>query len=269
MTSKKYISFAVIMLGLIAGGIWGVFMTIGRDSTAAQPTAFVAGSETNEKIEKLRTELEKTAEYEVAYGCTENDQFGEIVLCGKSKEKVDKLHDELINEFRKHQIRSPKEVEVVKKNIRSLRSDETLELTFQGTFSNLYAEKSKKKTEDYRDNKGFEYMVDISTNKVIQYGPGGNSRIEFSNTPRLSMKQLQDKAEKYLAKNIPDFDQVKKTFKSESGSKGDENSTSFAFRWNAPAKVNGEDMLPFVQVVMSAGGDIMSFNDTRSLYVQN
>jgi hypothetical protein len=272
MRKQSYIAMLMAVLVLLGGAIWGVVITTGRATEAKDQsqTAFVPGPETNEKIEKLKGELEKTAEYEKVHGCVKKDELGNEVFCGTSKDKVKKLNDELMGEFRKQQMRNPEEVEKVKKNIRDLKEDQLLEIAFEGSFTNPFAEKTARKVESYRDTKGFEYWVDKSNNKVVQYGPGPNSFIKFSEKKTLTDAQLKDKAEKYLVKHISDFDQVKKSYVFETGSKGDLNGTStYAFRWNAPTTINGEELMPFVQIVLSPSGEIKSFTDTRSLYISN
>jgi hypothetical protein len=78
------------------------------------------------------------------------------------------------------------------------------------------------------------------------------------------MDVLQQKAEEFLSKNVADFDQVKSDYTLRVTSK--EGNVSHAFRWEAKSKPTGEDVVPFVQVVLSPIGEVMSFNDVRSLY---
>ncbi len=260
----KYISVSVMILGMIVGGIWGMMLTIGQQSTAAQPKEFVAGSETNERIEQLKSELEKTAQYEMVYGCTENDQLGQKVFCGASKTKIDKLGQEIQNEILKQTKRSDRDIAEVKSKIKKIREDNSLTFEFQGKFTNPYTEKNNKKVEYYKDNKGIEYSVDPTTNEVIEFT---DDSIREAKVKNIDMAGLRAKAEAYLQKNVADFDRVKKTFTFEGGGKGDSQGDSMiAFRWNAPEKVNGEEMVPFVMIKLSPSGKIIGFSDTRSLY---
>jgi hypothetical protein len=72
-------------------------------------------------------------------------------------------------------------------------------------------------------------------------------------------KVLRIKAEKYLEKHVSDFAEVKKTYILEQGGKGDPKGDSmYAFRWNAPAKVNDEDMLPYVMVRLTPSGKLLA-----------
>jgi hypothetical protein len=266
---KRYVGIGVIVLGLVVGAVWGFVITAGNRTLAKDTLAkevFVPGSMTNAKIEKLKAELEQTKEYEKAYGCVENTVGNEKILCGVSKERVDRVYDQLMWEIKNSQKRGDDQMAKVKAAIRAIKEDPLLEVDFNSNFANPFTEKNQKRIESYKDTKGFEYWVDPTNNSIVQFGPGGNSKVTFRENPKLSQKQLRDRVEKYLEKNIQDFASVQKTYVFETGSKGDAADMTYAFRWNAPAPVNGEDMAPFVQVVVSSAGDIKSFSDTRSLY---
>ena len=98
-------------------------------------------------------------------------------------------------------------------------------------------------------------------------GPGPDSKIQFASAPRLSADELRSKAEGFLEQKVEGFDQIKTSYSSREMSKP--GNMSYAFRWEAKSVPQGEEMVPFVQVVLSPAGDVMSFNDTRSLYSQN
>lgn len=264
---KKNYGIAVFVLALLFGGIYGVAITIGTPTTATQPVAFVPGQETNERIESLKLQIDKTAEYEKAYGCLEKDQNGRGPFwCGKSKIKMDVLESELTAEIRNHQIRTPEVIAVVTANIREITENPYLAVSFGGKFSNPYAEKSGKKIEHYGDGNNNIYTVDISTNKVVEFT---DQTVKYNEPTEktLPMGALKAQAESYLSRHVPDFADVKKTYVYSGFAKGDtKNDSVYFFRWDAPAKVNGEDMLPFVMVKLSPSGKLIGFSDTRSLY---
>lgn len=259
---KKKYGVVVPALALLSGGIYGIAITVGTPTTAAQPTVFVPGQETNEKIEALKLQIDKTAEYEKVYGCLEKDQNGNGPFwCGRSKIKMDTLESELTAEIQKHQIRNPEIIALVTANIREVTENPNLVVTFEGRFNNHYTEKIQKKVEYYKDNHNNTYSVDILTNKVVEFTD--ETIIAESTENALTKGALKARAEAYLAQHVPDFADVKKTYVYEEGTKG---STLNVFRWNAPIKVSGEDVLPFVMVKLSPSGKIIGFSDTRVLY---
>jgi hypothetical protein len=160
--------------------------------------------------------------------------------------------------------RNDQEIEKVKKHAREVTENTALELEYTGTFNSPYTEKKPKRVEYYKDTNNNQYVVDPTTNKIIDFT---DERINEAPVKDLNTKSLRARAEAYLAKHVPDFAEVKKSFVFEEGAKGDPRGDSlYAFRWNAPALVNGEDMLPFVMVKLSPSGKIIGFSDTRSLY---
>lgn len=267
MAKKNYLIGAgiVAVVGL-AIGIAGGFQA-GKASPASAAIQTVPGPLTNEKIESLKTDLDKVAQYELAYGCTTTNQFGRKEFCGESKQKVNALHDQLAAEVRKLQERDSASVAAVVSNIRILTGDSNLSVTFDSSAANPYTVGSSQRIEQYRDSKGFVYLVNPATNKVIQMGPGPDSKIQFAAEPRLSLDQLRSKAAAFLKEKAEGFDQVKASYSRREMSKP--GNASYAFRWEAKSIPAGEEMAPFVQVVLSPSGEVMSFNDTRSLYSQN
>lgn len=264
---KKSYGIAVFALALLFGGIYGIAITVGMPTIAAQPTVFVPGQETNERIEALKLQIDKTAEYEKVYGCLEKDEKGRgPFFCGESKKKMDALHAELTAEMQKNQVRTPGEVAVVTANIREIAENPNLEVTFGGRFSNPYAEKTGKKIEYYGDNYNNIYSVDISTNRVVEFTDQTvNYNESVENT--LTKVALKAQAEVYLTQHVSDFAEMKKTYVYTDFTKGDTKSDSvYFFRWDAPSKVNGEDMLPFVMIKLSPSGKLIGFSDTRILY---
>lgn len=268
--SKKHLGVVVVIIVLFSGAMTGLIISIGQNAGAKDTGGtIVPGAKTSARIEELKSEIDKTAQYEFAYGCTQTNEFGQKVFCGKSKDRLEALNKELEKEVRKQTIRSDSEVAIIKSKIRTFRGDSSLEAEYESNFSSPFNEKRAKRIESYRDQKGFEYWIDPETNSIVQFGPAGNSNISFDNSARLSKSDLKKRAEEYLDKHVADFSEVKKKYMEEVGSKGLTNGSgsenSFAFRWNAPA--GNEDMAPFVQVVLSSAGEVMSFTDTRSLYV--
>lgn len=262
--AKKYLigaGITSVVIGLVIGAVIGFGSTKGSVTSAETPS--VPGAHTNERIEALRAELDSVAQYESAYGCMTFGKNKQPEFCGESKARVDALHDQLVAELHKLEQRSPEAVAEVTAKIRELAGKPSLNVTFEGTSANPYTN-AVKRIEQYRDEQGFEYWVNPTNNAVVQFGPGSDKPIRFAEKGDLSVAELQQKAEAYLAQHVADFGKVKADYDFRQMSKP--GNVSYAFRWEAKSKPEGEDMKPFVQVVLSPIGEVMSFNDVRSLY---
>lgn len=271
--AKKQFVIGAGTLAIIAGLALGV--TSGFSLSKGEPTMAqtqveapaVAGQHTNAAIEEIKAELDSVAQYETAYGCMTFGKFNQPELCGASKERVDALHAKLIAEVQKLELseRTSEGIASAKANIQELNGSAASEISFQGTSANPYTNVVKR-IEHWADPKGFDYWVDPATNKVVQFGPGPDSKIAFERdgSKSLSNDQLRQIAEEYLSKNVADFDQIKADFSYKTMSKP--GNATHAFRWESKSKPKGEDVIPFVQVVLSPIGEVMSFADVRSLY---
>jgi hypothetical protein len=260
--SNKQIALGAVAMALLLGGVYGIFLTVGSNlsaSVAVENPPFVAGTETNATIEQLSAELDAVTKYEMQHGTTKTDERGNVVLTGKSKERVDALYKKWEDETLKLQVRTPAEVAKVKENIKAAAENPSLALEFKGKFNNVYTEKIQNKVETYVDGDGTIYTVNPKTNRVVEF----THNFVTDGNGALSKTALRARAEAYLAKNVPDFSDVKKTYMFEEGSKS---GTMNVFRWNAPAKVGDEEMLPFVMVKLAPNGKLIGFSDTRSLY---
>jgi hypothetical protein len=267
----RQLTFVVLAVtGIGIGVVIGVIGNLGasdRQSVAGTVSApapvAAAGPRTTEQIEALKAELVRVTQYEVAYGCMTRNRFGEPELCGASKARVDAIHDRLVQAIRDFERRDATAVAAVVARIRDLSEDPTRTATFEGTSANPYTNTGKR-IELYRDTAGLVYWVDPTGNTVVQFGPGPNSSIAFAQTGSRSPAELRGMAERYLRAHLSDFARVQSEFAFQSSAKP--GGASYAFRWQASTKGAGEDVAPFVQLVVSPAGEVMSFADTRSLY---
>ncbi len=205
--------------------------------------------------EELRLELETVGQYELEHGCVQPDGG----LCGDSRKRLDSLLAEYEAAKDREEARSSEVLKIVTANVRAMSENPSAEIIFQGTFDNPYTDVIPKKVEYYKDNRGIIYMVDPTTHAIVQFT---DESVNDSSNP-LSEDQLKARAETYLSKYVPDFREMKKTYKYVELSK---NATVRVFRWNAPERVNGEQRLPFVQIKLAPSGKLIGFNDTRILY---
>jgi hypothetical protein len=243
----------ILAFGFVVGGAWGLALTFGSVTQAVQTSVPMT-------VKVLQAEIEQTAKNELANGCMETDEHGRTLFCGSSKEKMEALHTQIMTAIRAGKIRSADQVAVVENNIKTMTENPSLDLRFDTAVSNPYTEKSDVKVEYYKDAQDTMYMVNPATNKVLAFTY--NKLFQVPAGQKLSIEELRSRADDYLTKHVEDFDQVKKEYTFEESSKGD----VYAFRYSAPEKVNGEGMLPFVQVKLSAAGELVGFSDIRSLF---
>lgn len=253
MTQTKVISGGVLALGLVLGAVWGLSLTFGAATHAAVTSAPVS-------VDALRAQIEQTAQNEFANGCVEKDDRGRTVFCGSSKEKMDALNTQIMDAIRAETIRPADQVAIAENNIREAVGSPSLDLRFDAVVSNPYTENRDVKVEYYKDSKDTMYMVNPKTNEVLAFT--FNKIFTVPADQKLSVEELRSKADAYLSKHVAGFDQVKGEYTSEEGAKGD----VYVFRYNAPKQADGEGMLPFVQVKLSAAGELVGFSDIRSLF---
>lgn len=267
------ISAIAILFGLGVGALTGFFASKGEPTLASslnEASNFIPGIHTNEKIESIKSELDSVVQYEMAYGCVNVNKNKDPEFCGDSKKRIDDLESQLTDEVRKLELsqKSSEQITLLQNNIRTLVGNAKTSITFQGTSNNPYTN-TQKRIEHWTDQKGFDYLVDSHTNKVVQFGPGPNSKLTFERDGKKSLSQTELKsiAENYLSRNVKNFDEVKKQFNFRQMSKP--GNSTHAFRWEAKTMPTGEEILPFIQVVLSPIGEVISFADIESLYSQN
>lgn len=271
--SKKYIYTGVGVLVLIAVAVGFVLMNKnGRVNfityTADRPdieSTIPVWMQTKPEIKEIENNIDQVYEYQKQGSCLNNDSPPDKVQCDSLAGRMDTLNQRLQNQIHTFNMdsKSPNVIAAAQAHIRNLREDQTLQVQLTDITDNPYSN-SGKNVDLYKDNKGMEYMVDAATNQVVQFVAGAGNTLNFKQTPKLSQAQLKEKAESYLSKHISDFSQVQSGYLYSEASKPD--NSSYAFRWEAKTKPAGEDMAPFIQVVLSQAGEPEGFNDTRSLY---
>ncbi len=136
MANKKYIAGAGIFVA-VTGLVLIAGLQIGKGN-AVSAAVQTDAPPTSEKIETLKTDLDKMAQYELAHGCTTINQFGRKEFCGESKQKVDTLHAQLVTEVKKLEQRDPAVIAAITANIRNLTDDSGLAVEFDSSAANPY-----------------------------------------------------------------------------------------------------------------------------------
>lgn len=272
---KKYIfvGFGLVVLGLIALGIYKELdkskKVLSTEVAEKKEIASIipVWLKTNPELQKIQNDLNTVAEYRAKNGCIE-DAPAQSPECDYYNQRNNSLRAQLLDTVHRLQIegKSPQAVTVATADIRDLAEDLLLEVKITDIQPNPYIYNGKR-VDVYSSLNGMQYLVDAATNKVVQFGPAPSPSLETTcrMTPELTHAQLKQKALTYLAKHITDFSQIKSSDNFDYTETSKDNK-AWAFRWNSKTKPEGDDMAPFVQVVLSPAGDVMSFNDTRSLY---
>jgi ABC-type antimicrobial peptide transport system permease subunit len=272
---KKYlfIVLAVIILALV---VFGIYKELGKSKTVL--LSEVAEKQkitdvipvwlrTNSEIQKIQNDLNTITEYRAKYGCA-TDAPSDVAQCEHYNQRFDQQFALMQDTVHRLNIenKSPAVMAVAIANIKDLAENQSLQIKLVDIKDNPYSSNGKN-VDIYRDNKGMEYMVDSATNKVVEFifSPTPQQDAPYRMTPQISRAQQRQKAEAFLTKHVSDFNQIKNSgnFTYTESSK---DNTITAFRWDSNVKLAGGDMVPFTQVVMSPAGDVISFNDTRSLY---
>jgi hypothetical protein len=262
----RWVLFGALSLALLAAiGVVVVKGTVLQAPPVSRASALTLPSITPSaepnRIEALQSELVRVTEYEKTNGCVTTSRFGQPELCGESKRRVDALHEELVAALRALEQRDPQAIAEVTARIRQLTNDPQRTMTFQGSSTNPYTS-SGKRIEQYRDTQGFEYWVNPIGNIVVQFGPGPNAPIRFAESGTLTTADLRQRAEDFLTANVSEFTVLRSEFVLRELTA----SSRYSFRLESRTTPPGERLPPFVQVVLSPVGELMSFSDTRSLY---
>lgn len=261
MQYKNKVLVPLLATGLVVGGAAGLYATYSYQVHAEKgiPAITQSGVQTSKVVESIQNELDRATEEERLHGCITKDKLGNQIFCGKSKERLDALHQELIEQIAKEQFRGESVRIEVEKSAREVAENDSIRLAFERNVGNPYNDKSNKRVEFYIDERGIEYMADAATNKVIQFT---NEKINLTPAGKpLNSDELKTRAGEYLALHVADFQSVQKQYTYEEGSKDG----MHVFRWNASSSVESADQ-PFVMVKLTSDGRIIGFSDTRSLY---
>lgn len=217
------------------------------------------------QIKKIAGDMDTVIEYQYQHNCISNLHPFDRVDCDSLAQRRDSLNKQLQDEIHTLNLQNKSQtvINAAIAGIKNIRGDQSLQVELIDIRDNSYSNTGKN-VDVYKDSKGMEYLVDAGTNNVVQFAPSSGSSAVFKQTPILSQSKLEQQAEDFLGKNIANFAQVKTDFIYSTMTKP--GNANYAFRWESKTKPAGEDMAPFVQLVVSPAGDVISFNDTRSLY---
>lgn len=266
-SQKKFLILGVAF-ALVGTGV-GFFYEVSVDQRSPSAEAGMGrlvieadeSVKTNAIIEGLKKELDETTKQEMENGCmTTDERSGQRILCGASKEKVEALHQKLLDAARTLQAPSEDRFQETQQAIRALREKPDVNLTFDGESGNPYFPSGRRVMEVYRDQDGFEYWVDQPTRRIVQFGPGPNSEPFLSSQSEKSVEELEQIAINYLERYFPEFKDLRTTMTLERMTKGGD---STAFRWTSKEESDLLGQPGYLQVVLLLGGEVAAFNDLR------
>lgn len=168
---------------------------------------------------------------------------------------------------------SQKGHDIAKTKIKEFIGNHNLSIQYMTDSSNPYR-RDAAKIDVYWDDKGMETYLDSKTNEVIQYVIRPTTSLDDPNLPKAELimspahndKELLDIAEKFLLEKVTNFKEIQKKFTAKISIKEDGGDKVYFFRWNKKDYVNSEKVVPFVQVGVTLGGQIINFANTTSLY---
>ncbi len=213
-------------------------------------------------IKQLISDLDDAIRRELGSGCVETDAQGGKKLCGASKEKIDKLHDETAREIDGRRARLPGVREGAVRAIKKFRGLDQLAIAYNSTSPNPYRD-DESVIESYVDDQGNEYWVDPSADRLVQMGPnagGDQAPHQVGQADRLPVKDLRERAISLADGAVDGFAARRSSLHPLEDNKDKQ---IYFFRWDdfsAPLKES--ELPPFVQVALYADGALASFTNT-------
>ncbi len=148
--------------------------------------------------------------------------------------------------------------------IREILGNPDMHLTFQGIQGLANAPWINAAL--YADEMGATYWVAIDAGCLATIDPGLTSRVDVPAVDVKNMDDVRPIAEKFASVSSFRFDEMKNELLYEEGSKGD----IYFFRWDSRNKdwsgTSWEMMPPFLQIGMSADGELVTYINTLDTY---
>ncbi len=112
----------------------------------------------------------------------------------------------------------------------------------------------------YQDSEGRVFSVHLASNRVVEIDARNLLENLPADAPSLTLEALREKAMRFFAATIPNFERLKSTWQYEEGQKGD----NYFFNWYAPMQA-GDLNRPFAQIALHKSGLLFAFYNTLSL----
>jgi hypothetical protein len=217
------------------------------------------GVGTQEKIKALLEKLRFTSQQEMKNGIVVSTVNGDK-FSGTTSDRMEKMHSEVQKQIDDLVARPEAERREAIEEIKKFSKDQKVEVVYKQT--SKASLNSEVPIEVYVTPLD-QYEIDISNNKVIQYGSRplaiGEKAKEFDYDDRFSPKELEQLARQFIRDNAPEVNLDKLI-----ANHGNKDSLNYFFRWEDLTR-EVEGMHPFVQVGFSRGGSLLSYTNSIGL----
>ncbi len=245
----KYLLQKLILVALLIAFLIGVAPVLAQESiTTISPDA-------QQEKERLLDEYKAALEYELEHGETTVDlDGGATILTGESAVKMNSLWQETVRQI-EAAIGRPDEVRAVTEN-----QIAEIDGSYPSYVSRaVFSYNSKVAIEKYKTEK-YYYTVDIASGQILEIMPVDSTRFRraFDDKETVySQDELEKMALAYISTFSKDIDisLLEPVF-------GEKSGRNYFFRWENPANKLPDGMTSFVQVGLSAKGDLLNFVNT-------
>lgn len=241
----KKLSIVMLLIGLLMGGI----------PALAQESAPPIPPDAQQEKERLLTEYEAALEFELKHGeTTINPEDGTTILTGKSAARMDLLWQETVRQIEAVIARPVEDRAAIANKI----------VAIDGIYPEyvnraVFPYNSSVAIERYKTEKYF-YTVDIASGQILEIMPIDSTRFrrEVDNKETVySQNVLEEMALTFINKVSGEIDisLLQPVF-------SDKNGRNYFFRWENPRSKLPDGMASFIQVALSAKGELLNYVNT-------
>lgn len=244
----KKLTLAILLIGLFMGVVGPVL---------AQESAPPISPESQQEKERLLTEYEAALKFELKYGETAiNPEDGTTVLTGASAAKMDSLWQKTVRQIEDAIARPPEDRAVTENRIAAIDG-----IYPEYVSRAVFIYDSSIAIEKYQTEKYF-YTVDIVSGQILEIMPIDSTRFrrEFDDKETVYSQDALEKMALTLISTISedvDISSLQPVF-------SNKNERNYFFRWENPASKLPDGMTSFIQIGLSAKGELLNYVNTLS-----
>jgi hypothetical protein len=244
----KKLTLAILLIGL--------FMGVVVPALAQESTPPISPDVQKEK-ERLLAEYETALEFELKYGETAtNPEDGTTVLTGESAAKMDSLWRKTVRQIEDAIARPPEDRAVIENRIAAIDG-----IYPEYVSRAVFIYDTSIAIEKYQTEKYF-YTVDIVSGRILEIMPIDSTRFrrEFDDKETVYSQDALEKMALTLISTVSedvDISSLQPVF-------SDKNERNYFFRWENPAGKLPNGMTSFIQVGLSAKGELLNYVNTLS-----
>jgi len=207
-----------------------------------------------EKIDNLHKVLEKEIKKELATGETKIAADGSRVFTGESAERLREFSEKIAKQIDALVARPRAERQTAIENIKSITGERAtyIETTTSPYNSEIPVEMYKSDTRTY--------LIDARDSSVVQIDIPAETAARLDYTPHYSVSELKEMAATFIEQAAGEVN-----LSALSPEHGNKNEEVYFFRWEDQSKRLESGLFPFIQVGISAGGDVGTYVNTLGL----